>query len=332
MIQKYLDVLKKFLGAKPVSNIKRITNGFTNMNWYVGARGKIFVLKKFNDTFSEERIKFITTCQNYLAKTKKFAPQIYPSIDGKLYLRSHGSYYMLSEYIQGYSLLPSQLPPYSYAYLGAFLGGIHKELECFKEYPGERYFLKYPKNALERIESLLKYHKKNIRSPFYYDSLKLKYKLLSLFDENLIKRFSNLPKQIIHGDFYLGNLIFSEYRETPVLIDFDQASLFPRIYEFMRAAIFLMDWQQNWINFKEKTKKFLRAYLSKNKLGLEETILGVDFYYWILLSDIFCFSVNSTTGQGDLMPFARYRIKIIKSLSKKRDSLKEVLAQAFAEQ
>lgn len=60
--------------------------------------------------------------------------------------------------------------------------------------------------------------------------MKNKLKILGEFYYNEINSFmSQLPLQIVHGDFYLDNLIYTKNNEWKI-IDFEQSGLFYKEY------------------------------------------------------------------------------------------------------
>ena len=98
---------------------------------------------------------------------------------------------------------------------------------------------------------------------------------------------SQLPLQIVHGDFYLDNLIYTKNNEWKI-IDFEQSGLFYKEYEIARALFMICynndDTEQ--YNF-EKVSKFLDGYKESNDISDLKNVIKLFLYS--LANSLYCF-------------------------------------------
>jgi thiamine kinase-like enzyme len=96
-----------------------------------------------------------------------------------------------------------------------------------------------------------------------------------------------LPKSIIHGDFYLDNLLFQDKKS--IVIDFDQSCYFYSMYELFRVAMKVC-YNENE-DFNSNVDKIYELILGYNYyIKLNNSMLkdGLNLYLYMQLNDLYC--------------------------------------------
>ena len=236
---------------------------------------------------------------------------------------------MLTRYVKGNTRLPLDLSMDEVQAIGRCLAHLHCALRSIGRLPGDSQYFVLPSAPEQRIRSLLEFHDHQKSASFYRRSLTYKLRMLDSFPEELQRSFPALPKQLLHGDFYAGNIVFDR-ANIPWVIDFDQCSVFHRAYEFMRAATFCCYVPSAQHMALPGIAEFARSYVSVEPLQRREADLMTDFYIWLLLAGSFAFRPDADPKMDytSLRQFAEYRMHLTRWMVENRRDLQLLFREA----
>lgn len=270
-----------------VDNIKKIDKGYDCNKWVVSSKNSQFFLKQMNIN-SLDRLKFINYVQNNISSCE-IAPKIILTTNGKSYFKYMNKYYILYEFISGNCPIKKDLTDNDQYELGLLLGKIHKclnnaKFKMPKEFDGNS--LNFSEPNFKKIKILINTY--NNKNPEISAILSNKLNFLQKVDYveiyNLFKKYNN---KIVHGDFYLDNIIKND---KFVCIDFDQSCFFPLQYEIYRA-ISMICFDKEYSNEKifNNIKYFLKGYKMSCYLEKRDLILCLRLFIYISMNSIYCF-------------------------------------------
>ncbi len=276
------DILERYsLGE---SKVNKVNQGYVNDVWDITALESRFILKRFNKV-DKEKLKYLSSIENSLLN---LCPSIIKNNSGELCTEAdNGELYVLYEFVEGRHLKRNGVTPELAEEIGNYLGKLHKELFNIGQHVEKNYLSSLHISApkINEINELLE---ENRDEKSYTKLLKNKLKILEELDYNEINSFmSQLPLQIVHGDFYLDNLIYTKNNEWKI-IDFEQAGLFYKEYEIARA-LFMICYNSDdtgQYNF-EKVSKFLDGYKESNNFSDLRKVIKLFLYS--LANSLYCF-------------------------------------------
>ncbi|MES5949164.1 phosphotransferase [Bacillus toyonensis] len=220
-----------------------------------------------------------------------------------------GTCQIIYKFIEGHIKEVSMLNAKDYITLGDFLGDFHRKVN---DYPKGRLINKIKNIELTKVVKDLN----NLKENLYTNE----YKKIFMLNKEKIVAVQNIlfTKDVIHGDMHLNNIIQSENKLF--LIDYDQASSFPRIYEVMRFFF-------ESINISQDTKEnifqnlliYLKSYNVLQHFSIKEKQWMISFYFSILLKD---YSVYET----DNVQFQTKRLIRMKFISTHFDTLNKIVS------
>ncbi|MEO0127412.1 MAG: aminoglycoside phosphotransferase family protein [candidate division WOR-3 bacterium] len=293
-------------------------------------KGEKYFLKCFPKSVSQKRVQFIAESQNYIAQNTGYAPKIYKNKCNKLFSQNSTGSFILSEYIRAQNFTISdllhELGTKVYYILGKFLGLIHSSYYQFVSYCG------YDKklvlnNSLSRIKDLIDYHKFHTKNEFYIESLLYKYEEILRFPKDRFMQFNSLPRQVIHGDFYVNNLLFNENKEIIALIDYEQSCCFFRVYEIMRGFFYTLCADSFGGSLQDKIESFICGYLESTNLCYTEITNAVELYYWIQLNDLYGFIHHAGTSFS--LDLTRFRMSLLKKFANRKEEINRMLVDLY---
>ena len=130
---------------------------------------------------------------------------------------------------------------------------------------------------------------------------------------------NSLDKQIIHGDFYIDNIIFKN--DQIYILDFDQTGIFYKLYELFRGMFFVCYDESKEENENiEKIKYFIKGYKTEN--NIKNFDVAYEFYIYMLSNSLTCLDIKSSKN-NNCRDFAIYRYNMLKWII----SIKEVLIE-----
>jgi homoserine kinase type II len=227
-------VLEPFALGEVVA-ARQIEQGFVNENYVVETgRGRYFLKRRHPSLRQAEVIRAQHALVGWLSRGGFPAPTLVPKAsDGDTLLVLDGQYYEVQEYIEGTPYDHGQ--PAHLAEAGTVLARYHRLVEPFDSpvlSGGALYGLRTLRANLRGIARVWRLD----RDAALIES----FRRLTDHADDLAARFSRhgpLPQLIIHGDYYAGNLLFDGDRIVGV-VDYDKASLQPRVAELAEALIY----------------------------------------------------------------------------------------------
>lgn len=285
--------------------IRKIEKGYACNKWLINnSRNEKIFLKEMKN-ISDNRLKFINYVQTVLRKN---TPKILKSKSGTDFIKKDDFKYVAYEYIEGNSFEKHILTD-DYIYrLGRALGILHKELSKIKisETEDTTYLKIGTDNDIE-LESMLVWYENNELNEFA-DVIRYKIEIKRKLQKNIDVAKSKLSKQVVHGDFYIDNLLVRN--GSVIITDFDQTCVFYKMYEVMRGMMMIsFDDASSCQDNLNRTKFFLNGYKKENKL--EHLDLAIDLYSYTLANSMYCMRKEDYLNENR-KTFALRRYKMLK--------------------
>ena len=276
------DILEKYNIKE--SKINKVNQGYINDVWDITTLENRFILKRFNKV-DKEKLNYLLSIEDSLLN---LCPNIIKNISGELCTElDNTELYVLYEFVIGRHLNRSDVTPELAKDIGGYLGKLHKKLFNIGQHMDKNYLSSLHISA-PKINEITELLEENSNEKSCARLLKNKLKILGEFDYNEINSFmSQLPLQIVHGDFYLDNLIYTKNNEWKI-IDFEQSGLFYKEYEIARVLFMICynndDTEQ--YNF-EKVSMFLDGYKESNDISDLKNVIKLFLYS--LANSLYCF-------------------------------------------
>ena len=313
-----LDKILKEFNIRYI-DIKKLNKGYVSRKWLItDMYNKSFILKE-SCIKNSERLNYICYIQE---KLNSISPKIYSSHD-KNYVTINNKFYILYEYINGKQLITSQINKNICFEIGQFMGKLHNLMNTIKEIEltdkKNTIGLNLCKPNIEKMNYLINYYKNH---DFFYERILLdKLKFVKRIDyTKLMSKIENsLDKQIIHGDFYIDNIMFKN--NSIYILDFDQAGIFYKLYELFRGMFFICYDESKEENENiEKIKYFIKGYKTENII--KNFDVAYEFYIYMLSNSLTGLDIKSSK-KNSCRDFAIYRYNMLKWII----SIKEVLIE-----
>jgi homoserine kinase type II len=232
-------------GLGQLKAAQRIEHGFVNVNWIVETdRGRYFLKHRHPDLYKPKRAndtRLILAQHDLMSWLREGgfpAPAIVPTAGGETLLILNSELYEIQGYIEG--------QPYDHnrsAHLEAAattLGRYHARVKGFAPRAlcthGELYSPENAIAALRLVSTRLHEACQLDEAP----GLTAVFEQLRSRAHDLAGRFARhgtLPRLVIHGDYYAGNLLFQD-DEIVGVVDYDNANWQPRVVEVAEALIY----------------------------------------------------------------------------------------------
>lgn len=303
-----------------ISIIKKqsLLAGYVCKKWILTTQNSKYLLKEM--AINElNRLEFINIVQNILS-INNLSAKIISTTDGSTYFIYDNHYYVLYEYIDGTHLDKQKLSFQEQYELGYLLGNIHKILNSTKIQNIEKYntkCLNMSSPNLDRINDLIQLHSRKENKDAIC-LLKSKLKMLKEFNfEKIEQTYLKYNNKIVHGDFYLDNIIKTN---KLLCIDLDQTCVFPLQYEIYRA-ISMICYDESFDDLKNlhNIENFLKGYKSVYHISDEYLLEGLDLFNYISLNSLYCLGVD------DDISYAKYKFKMIEWLIMNKDCIVNII-------
>jgi len=292
-----------------IKNTIMLQKGYVSKKWIItDSNNKQYVLKEIVKQ-KKDRLDFILSVQSNL---KKFVAPIIPTKENELFVTYNNKFYYLCEFIKEikYPVNESTIEN-----IGDFLASIHLEMMKNNKY------CEYLK--IENNENLLQeysmYYKKH-NNYEYLNIINYKINILKKLKDKDIN-FDNLTKQIIHGDFYLDNILYNG--NTFKIIDFDQCCNFYKEYEILRGMFMICN--KNKLLKQEilyNMSKFINGYLRKNTI--KSSIDAYNLYLYVQANSLSSIK-PSDCNNPNKKQFALKRFETLKFLNENKADIIKIL-------
>ena len=269
-------------------SINKINRGYVHRKWIVtiNSKNKMFI-KEFTN-ISHIRMEFINYIQELI---RDYCPQIIKNRDGKSYTDIDNVKYVAYEFIHGETLKKRDLTSNELLKIGKFMAKLHKAMReiCIPDEFTEKDCLRIGDDNLEKMKKLSEQYK--IENNQDYIKI-IKYKMLILekiSNTDIQKAKTQLKKQVVHGDFYLDNLINKD--KKLIITDLDQVCVFYKMYEVIRGMMMIAfdEGKTDTENIK-KIISFLKGYQEENIL--ENMDMSINLYLYTLANSLYCLQEN----------------------------------------
>jgi len=215
--------------------LRRTNTGFASQSWVVETERGRYVLKRRGWGLDSPQIVLAQhRLMEYLVQTGFPAPRLVPSAAGGTLLAQNGLCYEAQAYIEGEPYNPER--PQQMSRAAETLARYHTLVEGMAPAAlcaaGDRYSPTSVRGNLARLGRVWGVADDRKLAPAVE-------RLLVQIDDLEARTVGHrpLPRLVIHGDYYAGNLLFNGDRVVGVL-DFDQASWQPRVAELAEALIY----------------------------------------------------------------------------------------------
>lgn len=285
-----------------VLEIKQFRKGYSAKKWIViDEDGNKYILKMLDHKY----IKNFPFALEIQSKINDLTPKVIRDSLNNLCIINENSIFYLTEFID------EQKHMYSACEIGYILGVLHNYLSNI--HSDEKIeFIQYVDNK-DKIELLLN----NCTDKALKKILKYKKKVLNDFDWDI--DLSKLNYQIIHGDFYIDNLIFCKNKTK--VIDFDQCCMFYREYELLRGFfVSLFSATHSVKHTLDLFKDYIHSYKEIN--NQVDAINTYKLYLYVLANSLSGMEVPKLD-----ISFAEKRYEILKFLIKNKDDILRILEE-----
>lgn len=230
-----LERVLRAYGLGGLRAVCRIRQGFVNENWMVSAdRGRYFLKRRHPDLCRFLLIGAQHELMGALRRAGFPAPVVVPTLRDESFLVLEGRIYELHQFIQGQPYDHDR--PQHLEEAALTLGRYHRCVEGFAHQalcePGELYS---PALLADNLGQLMEGWDV-ARDPGLVQVAE-GVKVLSAGLEGRYAGHGLLPRLVIHGDYYAGNLLFEGDCVVGV-VDYDKARWQPRVVELAEALIY----------------------------------------------------------------------------------------------
>ena len=242
-IQEVLDILAEY-GISNLSSYKVLSGGSENTNYAVNTDDNKYVLT-ICEQKSEKKTRELTLLLEHLEAQDFATSKIIRTIKNEPIILWKDKPIMIKKFIEG--KIEEDLSSHLLELIGKELGKLHKIK--VPEY--------LPKQVSYGIEQFKKVEKYAADSPFDH-WLKEK--------QNYLEPYLslNLPKSIIHSDVFCDNVIISEDEKTVMIMDFEEAAHYYRVFDIGMSIIGLCS-EEKKINL-DKARHLLKGYQQEIQL------------------------------------------------------------------
>ena len=214
--------------------------------------------------------------------------------------------------------------------LGALQGQLHATLAAFPvEGMPESSELTWDTEAsialLSRVDDLIRYYPAPGENRLRVQrGLRERLALLEGGEARPPSDFAALPRQVTHGDFHERNVLLSEDGRVLAVVDWERASLAPRVFELLRAIAFMQLWEPPLLD------ACLRGYRRSVRLERDECELGVEMWWQHDLHNTWAFREVFIEGDSRVEPFLEQnaaRLAVFRDRDFRRGLVRALLGQ-----
>ena len=227
-----------------INSFNVLSGGSENTNYLINAEKGKYVL-----TISEQKpvkkARELAHLLEHLEKHHFQTSKIIRNRNNEPVTLNKGKPLMIKKFIDGKTL--KDLPHHLIELIGRELGKLHK-IEAPEYLPkqlnfGKEQFVKVKKYAANSLFDIWLKEKLQYISPYFS---------------------TDLPKAFIHTDVFYDNVIISEDDSSVMLLDFEDAAYYYRVFDIGMTVIGICG-EEKTINF-EKVRYLLKGYLQENQL------------------------------------------------------------------
>lgn len=270
-------------------SVRLLPTGFGATTRLITTSGGRFLLRQLAHHTEQGRARFAAAIHHHAARAG-LATRVLPDGTGEFVTSYAGQLFQLTRYAEG-SCDPDTTPARELCHdLGHTLGRLHEVLHTAPA-PSTAPRQTLPADPTTAIRAAYDVH--DHPACGHADArraLAVKLRYAEALDPGLLIELAELPTQVIHGDFHLGNVIICQHaadgrHQTCVAIDFDLARIAPPGYELMRALVYCVRPAGPPAIFGPRIAAFLDGYLAAHQLSEREIDTMVTLYETVQLLD-----------------------------------------------
>lgn len=312
-MQTIVNALQKAYNLK-ITNIKGIEYGLWEESFEIETTTKKYFAKRFwrksrIETRYAEMLRGIALSQEL--RTKGFpVPELILTVDKEPLAHIEDETYQVTEWIEGRTFHPGELPKEGAYSMGCLLGKFHDHFQCDKQYKAIE--MPIPSIVLQKSESLLL--QLEPLSGKFPDSAKEvlteNIKILKAISDDYIKNMNTKSRVgTIYNSFWVEQMLFDEKFRVKALVDWtDGAGGTGCIIEDIDTAINISAFD------KEAIIEFCRGYQSFNPLEKEEWEAALNLICYRHLADLWIYYSWINKGNRRMEHWENIAIRWIKQI------------------
>jgi len=308
------ELCEAFDLGKPTSCIEN-TEGVLNRNYdLVTDRGSYFI-KSVREK-RRDSIKYIAAVETFMAEGAIPAIQLLKTKSGSEYFEYGTELYTVYPYLDN----TKESTEYDYAALGALLARIHVRGGASRPQILETKRIT-EKEAGHALERLTFFRSKALEGSEPVDVLFLTYIDMKL---QLLPHLPDVAYEastLIHGDYHLGNLLFSEKGLIIGVCDWEKADLSPRAYEIARSIQYICfeNRRPPFSYDRQKAidagRQFLKGYRAEFPIDAQELKSGFDVRFRKLVATFWIEDMYYVQNDSRANHFLSNEIKLLNEFS-----------------
>jgi Ser/Thr protein kinase RdoA (MazF antagonist) len=240
------------------------------------------VLKRYNPRyFRPEYIELSVSAQHYCYVRGVPVPGLIPNPSGELITWAPDAGYVLSDWVEGRHLRPGQYSATAAHALGEVVGRLTLALaEDWRELR-EPWTLRKPDEIIGQFERLLAAAEKGSTPLDRRTAQDVRLRLAYLRRHpDLYAQVSSMPMQWVHCDFLESNVLFADNNQVAAVVDFDNTTVLPRGFDFMRALALCVTAEG------PERDDYLRGYVETAQPGRVELATYVPLWSYAVVGHI----------------------------------------------
>ena len=244
LTQSDLESILTPYGVKQIISFKILNGGSENTNYQVQTHGKKLVVT-ICELKTEKNALELAQLLEHLAHNNFETSTLIKTLDNKLLTSWQGKPVMVKSFVKG-SII-EHLPNDLITLIGAQLGKLHKVA-------APKYLQNHANFGKQEFSNIKKYAANSLFDTWLMGNLEYIQPFIS----------SKLPQGLIHADVFSSNIIINELQNSAVIMDFEEAVKYYRVYDIGMTIIGICG-EGVTINF-EKVSALLKGYQKEVQL------------------------------------------------------------------
>lgn len=304
-----LQCLEEYLEDKIL--LRGMASGHLHSIWIAQGRNTCYAIKRYEK--HEAELASASSIANSFLFDRGFpVPKIFVR-DESLYCDCANGLYLLQEYIPGQHVYAKTA---DWERIGMQLGELHTLFNCMTE-SAKSLIPVYHVPNIEQLHELLKTDLDKEYRAEVLQKISIFEEWNTLGDGALVE---SLESGIIHGDFYLGNLI--ECAREYYVIDFDGVEVFSPLYEVVKSFVTCLHITASHPQAL-RACEFLSGYKVMRKVSLNQFTLALELYLHVQTTCTYYFDKHYS------MTFIQNRINELRYLLNNKARITEVAASVL---
>ena len=244
LTKKDIESILTPYGVKQIISFKILNGGSENTNYQVQTHSKKLVVT-ICELKTEKNALELAQLLEHLAHNNFETSTLIKTLDNKLLTSWQGKPVMVKSFVKG-SII-EHLPNDLITLIGAQLGKLHKVA-------APKYLQNHANFGKQEFSNIKKYAANSLFDTWLMGNLEYIQPFIS----------SKLPQGLIHADVFSSNIIINELQNSAVIMDFEEAVKYYRVYDIGMTIIGICG-EGVTINF-EKVSALLKGYQKEVQL------------------------------------------------------------------